>query len=36
MTFQPAIQQRADQAVTARDDQVAGAADINNQTIWGG
>jgi len=36
MTFQPAIQQRGNQVVTARDDQITGAADINNQTIWGG
>ena len=36
MTFQLAIQQRGDQVVTPRDDQVTGPADINNQTIWGG
>src|SRR5271165_4499806 len=36
MTFQPAIQQRANQAVTARNDQVPGPADIDDQTIWAG
>ena len=35
MAFQLAIQQRGDQVVTPRDDQVTGPADINNQTIWG-